>query len=82
MFEEKTITHQQKTSVSSSVTPRTPGATAPVVRAKLFGECGASETLDSWGEPLGLGPEGKPPSRVSGDSSVRGWGHGGKAGGE
>lgn len=39
-----------------------------------------------WGEPLGLGPEGKPPSRVSGDvkcEGMKGWreGAGGIQGG-
>lgn len=86
VFEEKTQMYQKKTSVSDSVTtpppPRTWGAMALVVQAKLFGPCDACEALVSQEGPLGLGPGGKPPSRVSGDWSVREWGHGGKAQGE
>lgn len=67
MFEEKTKMHQQETSVSESVTSTTGGATAPVVQPSSFRPCGASEALGLLGEPLGLGPKGKPPSRVSGD---------------
>lgn len=44
---------------------------SPCGAAELLEPCCARRALDPWGESLGLGPEGKPPSRVSGDWSLR-----------
>lgn len=75
VFKEKTLKHQQKNTCVRRCDP--PKHEGP--RPQLFGEFDVSGAADSQGEPLGVGPEGKPPSSVSGDRKVREWGHGGEA---